>query len=143
MGEEWPYKYDSPTSDGDEDLDEIVADRIDPHLQIHPLWSKIFKSKAKVPCVPAYVALYSALEQLFTQYEGRRAPFRSNRNIRIRKVGRYLFPQEIIFTDLISTGPYTESFECLERRRIFGSGGPRQSFGELLGDVETPFTIWA
>lgn len=92
IGQEWNFDYESPTSDDDENLDAKIVERIDPALQMHPtpgLWESVFKVKARLPRVPAYVELYRILQAMFERYEGRRVPFKRNRNIRIQKASEY------------------------------------------------------
>ncbi|KAH7874704.1 uncharacterized protein C8R40DRAFT_1107651 [Lentinula edodes] len=149
IGQEWNFDYESPTSDDDENLDAKIVERIDPALQMHPtpgLWESVFKIKARLPRVPAYVELYRILQAMFKRYEGRRVPFKRNRNIRIQKAhilkALRVLDQDDEHSDLSDPDKiYSNCVETLKLISLYGPEGTRLQdvrVQEMMKDESTP-----
>ncbi|KIK67307.1 hypothetical protein GYMLUDRAFT_863897 [Collybiopsis luxurians FD-317 M1] len=139
--QEWNFDYETPTSDDDTDLDKKIVNRIDPMLQNHPDWQKVFQVRSRLPRVPAYVELYRMLKTFFDQYEGRRAPFKRNRSIRIRKIhilkALGVLKEDDEFSDLADADKFCANcYETLTLLELYGPEGTRLQDSEVKEMLE-------
>ncbi|KAJ4483303.1 hypothetical protein J3R30DRAFT_1760903 [Lentinula aciculospora] len=139
-GGEWPFDCESPTSGDEDDLDARIVARIDPALQMHPikgLWESISEVKARLPCVPAYIELYRILQAMFERYEGRRVPFKRNRNFRIQK-SHILKALQLLDDDEHSdlSDPDKIYANCVETLRLISLYGPEGTRFQHAGVLE-------
>lgn len=84
---EWTHDYDSPDDmESPDRLQELIVKRVDPLLQKHSNWTKIFASKAFSNSVPDVLKQYRLVQDLFDKYAGQRVPFKTTSKYKIEKV---------------------------------------------------------
>ncbi|KAJ3993322.1 hypothetical protein F5050DRAFT_740915 [Lentinula boryana] len=130
----------SPTSDDGESLDARIVERIIHALQMHStngLWESIFKTKARLPRVSAYIEMCRILQLVLERYEGK-VPFKRNHNVRIQKVhilkALCLLDEEDEHSDLSNPGEIFAN--CVETVRLLSLYGPQGTRSQDAGVQE-------
>ncbi|ESK97141.1 hypothetical protein Moror_6362 [Moniliophthora roreri MCA 2997] len=84
-GRQW--EYESPDDEAQKDperLHHLIAERLDPLLQMDSEWDNFFAYKAQPQHVPAMLSQYRFIQRMADKLVGRRVPFRSQRHHRIQ-----------------------------------------------------------